>query len=221
MTESPANGTAVFDICDTLFDSNTTFDFLKFYLKDNQSFMRFTRIRKSMPIWILNAFCFKFFHQDLIRKKAVKYLRGHSKSQLKTAAAVFYDQYLVTKQRSEIIQLFQEFKSRGTRIFLVSATLDFLADIISEKIGADGAWGTELAYQDGQCTGLILKDLLGNKDRLLEGAGLTIKELTVVTDNITDYRLVKKAKHAYVVAKPNKVYFWKAFPKIEKMILVE
>ena len=61
----------LFDICGTIYRSNTTFDFLEFYLKENKRFKLYRTIYKSFFWKIINRALRSWLHYDLTRTLAL------------------------------------------------------------------------------------------------------------------------------------------------------
>lgn len=212
---------AIFDICNTIFASNTTFDFLEFYLKDDKGYRRFVRMIKWTPVKFANAVCFMAFHRDLMRTFAIRFLKGKSKSELKSAATEFYGTYLKSRVHKPVLDLLEKYKARGMTIYLASATLDFLAEMIGEKLDVTGVFSSQLSYRGDVCMGVMHNDWLGCKERNLKAAGIPIEIASVVTDNLSDKKLINCAKEAIVVTKPNRKWQWNGVNSISKFLILE
>ena len=200
--------TILVDICWTLFSSNTTFDFLDFIVQDKG----YIRMRKFYSSWFgrrLNLLIYKLFHHDCQRSHGIKYLQGYTYQQLQQLAEQFYHEYLLPRRIAPVWTLLE-----GREIILVSGTLDIIAQTIASHLHASAYHASKLHYQDNICTGQY-EDLLLTKKRVLQH--YTVYD--IITDNLTDIDLIRRAQHATNVtynnqkrrekllnAKPNTTY---------------
>lgn len=181
------------DICWTLFYSNTTFDFLDFAVKD----AGYRRLRRFGSTWFgkrLNLLLYKMFHYDWLRARCVHYLTGYTQQQLYDLAEQFYRSYLLPRQIPEIWNRMPE-----SGIVLVSGTLDIIARTVAHQIGAEAYYATEMIYKDNVFTGKI-RDLLLTKSSALPQYG----DYNIITDNLTDIDLVRKARQATIILYNNR-----------------
>lgn len=191
----------VFDICDTLYFSNTTFDFIDFYLKKSgssfKSFVLGLIRNKYSPLFIVLYLLSKISGKDLPKYFALKLLKGSSTEELENVAKVFYQEYLTERRIFITHEILQEAQSQNFQVILLSSTLDPVARVIAENLHVDFE-SSELEQKDDFFTGRLKSDITGKKHHLLkENSGSA--GYTVVTDNFTDYELVKGATNRYVV----------------------
>jgi len=197
------------DICGTLYKSNTTFDFLSFYLK-SKPYKVFRIISRSIFWRILNKLLFSKFHIDLTRIIAVSFLRGSTINELKKAMEDFYMESLTHLKINSVLEVLEYYKTAGTQIILVSATLDFIAEKIASSLDIKQWYATELVYKNDVCVGRISRDLLNMKLPYLQTQNVNPPFSTVLTDNFTDLDLVIEAKHAIIVTNNRNLKYWKS-----------
>ncbi len=77
--------TLLFDVCHTLYKSNTTFDFLAFYFGDDDRYQKLARKRRSL----LNRMLSKLGMGRDYRPDLIALLAGESESILRERAAHF------------------------------------------------------------------------------------------------------------------------------------
>ena len=206
----------IVDICGTLFHSNTTFDFLDFYLK-SKKYQRFRKISQNILIKILNSILFYLFRLDVIRWYAILHLNGANLKELNTYMNYFYDSILKYKINHSVLLKINEL-AKEKQLVLVSATLDFIALTISQKLNIPLFFSTELKYDNfGTCKGKIEKDLLGNKLYLLKRYFLDKKYDTVITDNFSDKTLFLQNTINYVVTSEKNKKKWNNFAMKRKI----
>lgn len=196
------------DICGTLYLSNTTFDFLDFFVKKN-SYKFLKKFCLNIVTKKINALVYYFFKIDMIRSLLLLYLRGYSYENLKCAANEFYLQFLEQRKNDLVLKKLEELKAAGCQIFLVSATIDVIAETIGGHLNATRVFSTKLLYDKfGICQGKIDCDLLGNKLPCLIHNNVFPPFDIVVTDDFSDLSLIRNAISAYIVTYKKKLRRW-------------
>lgn len=196
----------IVDICGTLFNSNTTFDFLDFFLEE-KSYIIFRKISKSLLWRTFNKSIIFFFGFDLTRTLALKYLKGKQKSELKMAMELFYHR-LTDLKNENVFSIVNKLKLEF-RVILASATLDFIAEKIALESDIKEYYSTELLYNDnGYCTGKICRDLLGNKLTILESARVFSPYYMTITDNFSDIDVLLKSDRKKIISSKANNKYW-------------
>ncbi len=199
-----AKNIALFDVCDTLYYSNTTFDFIYYYLKTYKpgSLVKFKRLlnRNSLGFWF-NIAIAKFIGIDVIRNSAIKMLKGERKEDLYKAGKEFAKMLTSHKKIEETHRLMESYQGNGYRIILVSASIDPVVHSIAEELDSS-YFSTLLDYDNnGICTGTILRDLTGKKyETIREQMGREgVQQIAAVSDNSTDRPLLAIAQQKHIV----------------------
>lgn len=200
--------TVLIDIDGTLFNSNSTFDFLD-SLPHGEWYTKYRKISSSIIGRIINKLSILLFHKDIVRIIGISCLKGYSELQLKLLGERFYDDFLLPRKNVEIFEILKEEQDKGSRIVLASATLDFLSNIICAKLKADSSTATELNYFGGICQGTMAKDRLGHKMEALNNLGISFPVNLTITDNVTDIELLLKSKDIVIVIYPREASKWK------------
>lgn len=196
----------VFDVCDTLFYSNTTFDFLRFVLERERDTGRLRTLqllsRRWSPLFLGLSAWQRLRGGDPIKTAALRLLRGFSRPRLYALGEEFAAEFLESRKLARPHQLLRELQGQaGGRAVLLSASLDPVIAAIARRLGTEFR-SSELNYDaQGNCRGTLRRDLTGQKlVALAELLGSTaLPPLTVVTDNFTDRELVTAAAHRHVV----------------------
>lgn len=196
------------DICGTLYFSNTTFDFFDSFIR-RKSYRAFRWFFKTFAGRAVNKIAVEFFKRDLIRYVAVRYLRGMKKTYLLEQARDFYKTFWEYLRNEDAMEELNHFRAKGYTIILASATLDFIAEVIAEHLEISCFFGTTLDY-DGEdiCLGTMRQDRLGHKSEALDAMGVTIPYFCVMTDNVTDKDLLRRADSAILIKYPHTVQRW-------------
>lgn len=203
----------IFDICDTLYQSNTTFDFIDFYLAETRQsakrvFLKSVRWKYS-PVFLLLLLLGRITKSDWHKTVSLLLLKGEKAENLDRYANSFFDKVLNSKCITATHQILQEAKLAGNKIYLVSSTIEPVAKAIAVRLGVE-FFSSELKLESGIFTGMLANDITGQKEKVLKQF-LGEISYSVVTDNISDYKLVAAAEHKYVVIQNQKhIKNWKA-----------
>ena len=189
----------VFDVCGTLYRSNTTFDFLDFFFKkrDSKKLKKLLAIRnKKSPFYWYRAILFKLFHIDRFRASAVGLMKGYEKQLIEAEASSFLEDVLEKVKIMESFDVLNDSKAAGFKVILASNSIEPVVRTIAEKLEVEYI-STSLKVKDGKYTGAVLEEMTGAKHLKLKKAG--VLDFNVVTDNYSDFQLVKQAKRKKVV----------------------
>ena len=192
----------IFDICGTMYDSNTTFDFLDYMFLENKRYQIMRKMSKIIFFKIVNKIIFQAFNIDLFRIVFLRYLKGMTRKELENKVNDFYKKVLEFKKIDDVILLLNKIKKEDKKIILVSATIDIIAQRIAKEFSLDFI-SSKLSFDKEICLGTLEYDLLGKKDSY-------IKEdiELVVTDNISDLNLIRVSKKSVIISKKKNIKFW-------------
>ena len=178
----------VFDVCGTLYSLNTTFSFISFFHKKNNSLLLF------ICVYFLTSKLGKFFalfFRFSIRKIIITTLKGCEKKTLNRIAEDFYDEVLRNKKNQIIFNYFEKTQNK----VLLSASITPIIDTIAKRLNCKFE-STSLKYDNNNiCLGEIFEDVKGNK--LTKIGNKKINE--VFTDNLDDVDIINNSNKAYLV----------------------
>lgn len=200
----------LFDICDTLYKTNTTFGYINFVLKQTNSYIKYSLLwlisSRLSPFYYLSAFVYTQWHFDLPKLLAIRYLKGFSKNTLYELGVMYFEQDLKKLQISKTHNMLNKLKKEGKEIILISSSLDPVVNSIATSLNVK-YFSSLLEYKSNVCTGKIKKDLTGKKhDILIELNELKAYEsVGVISDNYSDLALLKMADEKWVVLNSNKM----------------
>lgn len=164
------------DICWTLYRSNTTFDFLDHVIQHPG----YLRLRHWMHIPLIqkaNLLLLNLLHRDLLRTRALRYLNQWTKEEICQMAEDFVNTQLESKRIEEVWKLLP-----GRNIIIVSGTIPPIAEAVGRRLGAQKIYSGDIFKREA------------------------LDELTdfdIVTDNLSDAKLIRKAHQAYIVTYGN------------------
>ncbi|EFE3927404.1 hypothetical protein CHZ71_001659 [Escherichia coli] len=188
----------VFDVCGTLYLSNTTFDYVVFVHRKQK---KYTKLIKCL---LLRSLFGKLLHKLRIcslRKHFLKTLEGYEKSILEELANLFYDEFLIFKEKNEVMALLERYKHE--KIILMSASVDTVINVIAKKLNVE-AVSSKLEFIDNKSTGLLEYNLKGIK-HLQTNNPVSL----IVTDNFSDINLIKLADTAVIISKAKDKNKWR------------
>lgn len=212
--ENMTRQVVAFDICGTLFKSNTTFDFLEYFLCPiNNRYRLYNHLRKTFAWRLLNKVSRKGFHKDITRIIALRFLKGYQRNELLTAARDFYDNFLMQHVNEEVVRqytLLQE--KQNADIIIASATIDVVAEIIAQKLHCEHWYSSRLLFENDSCCGYLDIDLLGSKkEKVFDGQDVDIKAF--YTDDFSDVPVLEMAEKKNIIVYPKTKNQWQKIIK--------
>jgi phosphoserine phosphatase len=190
----------IFDVCNTLYKSNTTFDYIKYVLKkENQIFKLYYFYllnNKYSPIFTFLFIINKIAKKDFNKSISLKLLKGFTKIKLEKYAEKFYTEYLVTTEINETKKILSDAIIEHNKVILLSSSIEPVVKTIANNLNVS-YFSTTLNFNNNVFTGEIKHDLTGKKHNCLPLN--IISESTVVTDNFTDYKILQLAAKKIIV----------------------
>jgi len=209
----------VADICNTLYDSNTTYDFIKYCIATDK-LPAFTKMvypcilsRVSPFFWAISLVQ-KAINKDIFKTIIVSFLKGHSIQDVKEWAEHFYEDVLQDRIIGQTFSILKEYNPDD--IVLVSSTLEPIAATIAERLSIRHFLATTLVKNNSHYTGEIERELSGTKLAALQNKFQDGIELElVISDNFTDKELMSRSDKKIAVCY-NKQHerYWSALPGV-------
>ncbi|MEZ8046051.1 hypothetical protein AB6C46_18490 [Vibrio sp. 10N.237.312.C02] len=179
------NKVLLLDLCGTFYKSNTTFDFLSYYLSGYKRFV-YKYIFRSVPFRCFCKIYLSFFGKDIFRYSCVYLLRGDSFSNLEARASEFLETIeLIDQVKNKLESIREEYDE----IYFISASIDIIVKVAARKFLVNGYYSSTLQVReiDGvYCvSGFFERDLLFDKKSVINDCFKEAK-ITFITDNRTD-----------------------------------
>lgn len=195
------------DLCHTLYLSNTTFDFLDFFLTGRRKYI-FSIVRKNFLLRKINYFFVLILKFDFIKYVSIRLLKGFKREHLESSAKCFIS---TIKENKEVLSFINKRSAMYDEIIIVSASLDFIVKTVVEIHNYSSYVSSELVYNNNDdCSGLYKKDILHKKlNSINDYIGST--NITFITDNFTDVILSRYVSEFIAVYKTGDDYaesFW-------------
>jgi len=144
---------------------------------------------------------------EAVRRAAVDglvLLRGRTPEEMRELVAESMERVLRPLVYAEPVQLVRRHRERGDAVYIVSATLQEIAEAIADDLGFDGALGTLCEVRDGLYTGKAIRALHAeNKARCIGELGFDLAASTAYSDSHTDLPFLEAVGHP-VAANPDR-----------------
>lgn len=193
------NSLVVFDVCETLYATNTTVGFLHHFKSKSteRALARWTSPRS--PFFYLGAASARLTGFDLARRQLVAALRGETRALLERTAKDYVQSILGPLANSEVHQRLRDHQAAGHRIVLISNSLDLVVEPIADFLGVEFR-ASKIGFDVDLCTGRITTDLTGRKSKVLDDLRRDADgPLWVYTDNRSDRDLLALAARKIIV----------------------
>jgi HAD superfamily hydrolase (TIGR01490 family) len=134
----------------------------------------------------------------------MRFLKGFSVEEMRSLVGDAMEPVLRPLVYAEPLQLVQQHRDRGERVYVVSATLQEIVEHIADDLGFDGAIGSTCEIVDGVYTGRSLRAAhgAGKAEAVRELAvaeGFDLGACTAYSDSHTDLPFLEAVGHPVVV----------------------
>jgi HAD superfamily hydrolase (TIGR01490 family) len=141
-------------------------------------------------------------------EEGMKILNGFSVEEMQHLVGDAMETVLRPLVYEEPLNLVQQHRARGERVYIVSATLQEIVQHIADDLGFDGAIGSTCEIVDGVYTGRTLRAAhgVGKANALRELAtaeGLDLAESTAYSDSYSDVPFLEAVGHP-IAANPDR-----------------
>lgn len=208
------------DLCDTLYRSNTTHDFLNYSFGNDENYLSLKRKNSSFMFKVINKLSNNIFKYDMSRVLITKILKDRSKAEIEKLVDDFIENFLSEKKIESIHKIIDTYKTDGYKVIIISASYGFIAKRIAIRLGIDECITSEAEIIDSKFTGKVKEDILYTKFSKFKNKFSSYDNLVMITDNETDYSFVKETAKSYIVINKRNKLFWEQ-RKEEKFIFME
>jgi HAD superfamily hydrolase (TIGR01490 family) len=136
--------------------------------------------------------------------RAVSVLRGLSVDVMRGIVAEAWPTVLRPLVYREAVDLAATHEVRGERVYIVSAALQEVVEMISRELGFDGALASQAEVEEGVYTGRLERRLYGFEKRvaleeMANAQGLDLARSTAYSDSHTDLAFLEAVGHPVAV----------------------
>lgn len=195
-----------FDVCGTLFETNTTYGFIRFFHLREGSYLKY------LHVLILSGFLGKIlnrFFDVSIRRLMLKTIEGESKELIYKNSDLYVEWLFVNKKNKKLFSILNQ-EAENSNVVLLSASIDPVISSLSSKLKVE-SFSSNLKYSDGFFIGGFENDLKGSKESVLR---LRKNNFRFYTDNFEDVGCVEYVDELFFVIKNNKYYSKERLSKI-------
>ncbi len=199
------NAPVVFDLDGTITKKDTYIPFLA-------SCMKTFGVRKwsilLLPIYT-TIFKLGFITNSRLKAEFLKaILGGVTHDEVKAVAKQFVRQLFEGRINNEILELLHDYRRKGHRLILASASFDFYVETIADMLRTDSFVCTKAEIRDHYFTGRIDGKNCYGEEKVRQVLNLIgpreMQNIIVYTDHYSDLPLVRESRTAYMVNPNNK-----------------
>ena len=133
-------------------------------------------------------------------------LRGYSPKEMQELVVDSMERVLKPLVYAESLDLIKLHRERGEPVYIVSATLQEIVQVIADDLGFDGALGSIVEVEDGKYTGRATRSLHAEaKARCIRELGSDLEASTAYSDSHTDLPFLEAVGHPVVVNPDSKL----------------
>jgi HAD superfamily hydrolase (TIGR01490 family) len=127
-------------------------------------------------------------------------LRGFTPEEMRELVAEALERTLLPLVYREALDLALRHRARGEATYIVTATLQEIADALAAELGFDAALGSVAEVEDGVYTGRPVRALhAAAKAEALRGLDVDLARSTAYSDSISDLPLLEAVGHPVAV----------------------
>lgn len=195
---------AIFDVCGTLYNSNTTYDFIDFFLKRNskKKYLVF-RMMKSVflkPLW--KAIIVVSGNNKFNRKFFLSFLKDFDVNKVKNEADLFVENFLDKRKIEQLHQHLHEHLEKKHHVVLLSASIEPIVEAIAKHLKVNAFFSTRLGIHNEYYNGKLEFDMEGKKKNKFIEQYSTVNEKYVYfySDNKEDIDLLSVVDEPIVIS---------------------
>lgn len=194
---------AIFDIDYTLTKKETSIELYKYMLKKD------IKLIKYIPAHILTGFGYgiKVFSATNTKERFLRFLKGKEEKEIKAIVKSFYREHLVNLLYEDGLKAIKEYKKKGYKVYLISASPEFYVNEFYNIEGVDKVIGTKFKMEDGIFNPIVIgKNCKGEEKvkRLMEelkkeNIEVDFKNSCMFSDSLSDLPLLELVGNGYLI----------------------
>ena len=194
---------AIFDIDYTLTKKETSIELYKYMLKKNK------KLLKYLPSHIITGLFYgiKVYNAGRTKENFLRFLSGTSEDELKSMVKSFYKDKLESILYEDGIKAIKDFKEKGYKIYLISASPEFYVNEFYNIKEVDKVIGTKFQMNDGKFSCKISGENCKGEEkvkRLMEelkkdNIEVDFKNSYMFSDSLSDLPLLKLVGKGYLI----------------------
>lgn len=196
-----------FDLCGTLYDANTTMDFLDYYFRSDKLYLNIRFLTKLKLVKAINFLSIKILKYDFIRTWAIGCLSGISVVDIDKSMVPYFET-LESKKIEVSHLLLLKAKANQCKLVMLSASLDSIVSYVSDQLGISEYAASSLQRNDGKMVGKLAVDLLGQKQTELCNRIKDHQTSYFITDNVSDANCIDLVTKFIAISPKKSLTYW-------------
>lgn len=194
---------AIFDIDYTLTKKETSIELYKYMLKKDK------KLLKYLPSHVITGLFYglKVYNAGRTKENFLRFLSGTSEDELKFIVKSFYREKLESILYEDGIKAIKDFKEKGYKIYLISASPEFYVNEFYNIKEVDKVIGTKFQMNDGKFSCKISGENCKGEEkvkRLMEelkkdNIEVDFKNSYMFSDSLSDLPLLKLVGKGYLI----------------------
>tara|TARA_B110000196_G_C21147514_1_gene667507 strand:- start:2962 stop:3606 length:645 start_codon:yes stop_codon:yes gene_type:complete len=189
------------DVCHTLYESNTTFDFLEFHLRGRKKYL-FDRVRRNFVFRLINKIMLMTFKKDYMRYFCMSLLKGEPLVDLECSVKEFNKRITLIEP---VVQFVNSIAHEYDKVCLISGSIDFVVENLEFPFFINSRYASKSSYSlkaSLYCDGKVYSDLLFKKRDKIIGMH-SGHDITFISDNYTDSECISIVNKFVAVYRKN------------------
>ncbi len=179
---------AFFDLDRTVLSVNS----LTGWMRREVQLGHLSRRRAAQGVFWVGAYRLGFSRMQGLIRSAVADLAGVEEAVLARRSAEYFDAELRDRVRPGVAAALQRHRARQDQLYLLTASSNYLAEVVVERLGLDGALCNRLEVAEGRFTGRAVEPLCFGEGKarlaqdLAQTLGVHLSDCTFYTDSYSD-----------------------------------
>jgi HAD superfamily hydrolase (TIGR01490 family) len=199
---------AMFDLDRTLVRKDTAGLFMRYELQQKLT----TPWRVAQVGWWRLLYTLGFADSERVARLVLGWYSGRDEAELRRHTALWFERVVVPLIAERGRRAVEEHRARGDALVIVTASTQFVAELLARELNIEHIVCTELLLRDGALSGEFafplcygagklakVRSLLDHKPNLAGDAETALAAATLYTDSITDLPLLEAVGHPVAV----------------------
>ncbi|MBX4262503.1 HAD-IB family hydrolase [Clostridium estertheticum] len=194
---------AIFDVDYTITKRETLVEFYIFMIKKNPKYIKY--LPKSIFSSIF--YVFKIYDASKTKKTFIRFIDGIEENDMKKIVKEFYEKRLSKILYKDAIDTIKKMKTKGYKIYLISASAEFYLSELYNIKEVDKVIGTRFIKENGLHRNQILGENCKGEEKvkrlkevlLKENIDVDFENSCMFSDSLSDLPLFNLVGHPYLI----------------------
>ncbi|MCB2308819.1 HAD-IB family hydrolase [Clostridium estertheticum] len=194
---------AIFDVDYTITKRETLVEFYIFMLRKNPKYIKY------LPKSIFSSlfYVFKIYDASKTKKTFIRFIDGIEENDMKKIVKEFYEKRLSKILYKDAIDTIKKMKTKGYKIYLISASAEFYLSELYNIKEVDKVIGTRFVKENGLHRNQILGENCKGEEKvkrlkevlLTENIDVDFENSYMFSDSLSDLPLFNLVGHPYLI----------------------